>query len=72
MTTSPPGVQGDAVSSATTRVGVVGVGRMGANIARRLKDAGYAVAAVADADRDPGRGTGRRDRRRGCPPRSPR
>src|SRR5665213_2404334 len=35
----------------TPRVGVVGVGRMGANIARRLEDAGYAVTAVADTDR---------------------
>jgi 3-hydroxyisobutyrate dehydrogenase len=30
------------------RIGVVGVGRMGANIARRLKDVGYAVTAVYD------------------------
>ncbi|HMD01882.1 MAG TPA: NAD(P)-binding domain-containing protein [Candidatus Baltobacteraceae bacterium] len=32
-------------------VGVVGVGRMGANIARRLQDVGYEVAAVFDRDR---------------------
>ena len=32
-------------------VGVVGVGRMGANIARRLQDVGYAVSAVYDRDR---------------------
>jgi 3-hydroxyisobutyrate dehydrogenase len=32
------------------RVGVVGVGRMGANMARRLHDVGYQVAAVFDAD----------------------
>lgn len=32
-------------------VSIVGVGRMGANIARRLHDAGYAVRAVYDADR---------------------
>lgn len=31
------------------RVGVVGVGRMGANMARRLKDVGYEVTAVYDA-----------------------
>jgi len=31
-------------------VGIVGVGRMGANMARRLKDVGYAVAAVYDVD----------------------
>jgi 3-hydroxyisobutyrate dehydrogenase len=30
------------------RIGVVGVGRMGANMARRLKDSGYEVAAVYD------------------------
>jgi 3-hydroxyisobutyrate dehydrogenase len=38
------------VSPGSTRVGVVGVGRMGANIARRLHDVGYMIAAVADAD----------------------
>src|ERR1700730_12707038 len=32
----------------TERIGVVGVGRMGANIARRLKDVGYPIAAVYD------------------------
>ncbi|HEX2037974.1 MAG TPA: NAD(P)-dependent oxidoreductase [Chloroflexota bacterium] len=31
-------------------IGVVGVGRMGANIARRLKDVGYAVVAVQDVN----------------------
>ena len=31
------------------RIGVVGAGRMGANIARRLKDVGYQVTAVFDA-----------------------
>ena len=30
------------------KIGVVGVGRMGANIGRRLKDVGYAVSAVYD------------------------
>ena len=30
------------------RIGVVGVGRMGANMARRLKDCGYPVVAVYD------------------------
>jgi 3-hydroxyisobutyrate dehydrogenase len=30
------------------KIGVVGVGRMGANMARRLKDQGYPVAAVYD------------------------
>jgi 3-hydroxyisobutyrate dehydrogenase len=32
------------------RVGVVGVGRMGANIARRLKEAGYIVSALYDVE----------------------
>ncbi|MNS66539.1 2-hydroxy-3-oxopropionate reductase [compost metagenome] len=32
----------------TTRIGFVGVGRMGANMARRLKDQGYAVTALYD------------------------
>jgi 3-hydroxyisobutyrate dehydrogenase len=31
-----------------TRIGVVGVGRMGANMARRLRDVGYPVVAVYD------------------------
>ncbi|HEV7180658.1 MAG TPA: NAD(P)-dependent oxidoreductase, partial [Candidatus Baltobacteraceae bacterium] len=30
------------------RIGIVGTGRMGANIARRLKDVGYPIAAVYD------------------------
>lgn len=34
------------------RIGVVGVGRMGSNMARRLKDRGYAIAAVHDVRRD--------------------
>lgn len=32
------------------RIGVVGTGRMGANMARRLKEAGYAIAALYDAN----------------------
>jgi 3-hydroxyisobutyrate dehydrogenase len=43
MSTSP--------SPQATRVGIVGVGRMGANIARRLRERGYTIAAVADSDR---------------------
>jgi 3-hydroxyisobutyrate dehydrogenase len=34
----------------STRVGFVGVGRMGANMARRLKDVGYVVSTVFDTD----------------------
>ena len=41
----------ETVSLGATRAGIVGVGRMGANIARRLHDCGYTIAAVADADR---------------------
>jgi 3-hydroxyisobutyrate dehydrogenase len=32
------------------KIGFIGVGRMGANMARRLKDVGYAVSAVYDVD----------------------
>jgi 3-hydroxyisobutyrate dehydrogenase len=34
----------------TEKIGFVGVGRMGANMARRLKDCGYRVAAVYDVN----------------------
>jgi len=34
------------------RIGFVGVGRMGANMARRLKDCGYSVAAVFDSRKE--------------------
>jgi len=40
---------GHLIMATTDRIGVVGVGRMGANIARRLKDVGYTIAAVYDA-----------------------
>jgi len=36
----------------TTGIGMVGVGRMGANMARRLADQGFQVAAVYDARRE--------------------
>jgi 3-hydroxyisobutyrate dehydrogenase len=36
----------------TNRIGFVGVGRMGANMARRLKDRNYAVVAVFDVERE--------------------
>jgi len=35
--------------AASPKIGVVGVGRMGSNIARRLKDTGFSVAVVCDA-----------------------
>jgi 3-hydroxyisobutyrate dehydrogenase len=34
--------------SNTDRIGIVGTGRMGANIARHLKDVGYTIAALYD------------------------
>ncbi|MBI5687097.1 MAG: NAD(P)-dependent oxidoreductase [Verrucomicrobia bacterium] len=34
----------------TTRIGFVGVGRMGANMARRLKEVGYPITAVCDVN----------------------
>ena len=34
------------------RVGFVGVGRMGANMARHLRDEGYTVTAVYDVQRE--------------------
>lgn len=36
------------------RIGFVGVGRMGANMARHLRDEGYAVSAVYDSERTTG------------------
>jgi 3-hydroxyisobutyrate dehydrogenase len=36
----------------TQAIGFVGVGRMGANMARRLKDCGYPIAAVYDVNRE--------------------
>ena len=33
-------------------IGFVGVGRMGANMARRLKDCGYEVTAVNDVNKE--------------------
>jgi 3-hydroxyisobutyrate dehydrogenase len=38
--------------NARERIGIVGAGRMGANIGRRLKDVGYPIAAVFDARPD--------------------
>jgi 3-hydroxyisobutyrate dehydrogenase len=37
------------------KIGFVGVGRMGANMARRLKESGYSVVAVFDANADAAR-----------------
>src|SRR5690606_33441279 len=44
--TSPPHLQTQLHMS--EKIAFVGVGRMGANMARRLKDCGYAVTAVYD------------------------
>ena len=40
------------MSSKEKRIGLVGVGRMGANMARNLKDKGYQVSCVNDAAKD--------------------
>jgi len=45
-------VSPEGIMAITERVGVIGVGRMGANIARRLKDVGYTVSAVYDTRPD--------------------
>ncbi|HZN44842.1 MAG TPA: NAD(P)-dependent oxidoreductase [Nitrospiraceae bacterium] len=39
------------MSQSELRVGVVGVGRMGANMTRRLKDQEYSIVAIYDIDR---------------------
>jgi 3-hydroxyisobutyrate dehydrogenase-like beta-hydroxyacid dehydrogenase len=36
--------------TSNSRIGFVGIGRMGANMARRLKDKGYAISAVHDCN----------------------
>ena len=36
----------------SSRIGFVGVGRMGANMARRLKELGHQIAAINDANRE--------------------
>jgi 3-hydroxyisobutyrate dehydrogenase-like beta-hydroxyacid dehydrogenase len=38
------------------RIGFVGVGRMGANMARRLSECGYPVTALFDVNRAAARG----------------
>src|SRR3984893_11706332 len=48
-------LRGREEMSEQQRVGVVGVGRMGANMARRLKDVGYPVVAVYDVRPDAAR-----------------
>ena len=40
------------MAATTQRIGFVGVGRMGANMAHHLNDEGYSVSAVYDAQRD--------------------
>ena len=40
------------MTDATPRIGFVGVGRMGANMARRLKERGYRIAAIQDRRAD--------------------
>ncbi len=50
MTKKPAKKSVSKTSSAKARVGFVGVGRMGANMARRLHDLKYKVAAVYDVN----------------------
>ncbi len=38
------------ITQKRTKIGFVGVGRMGANMARRLKDCGYPIAAIYDTN----------------------
>ena len=40
------------MANSDSKIGVVGVGRMGSNIARHLKDDGFSVTAVYDAQAD--------------------
>lgn len=40
------------MAATTQRIGFVGVGRMGANMARHLNDEGFAISAVYDAQRE--------------------
>ena len=40
------------MAATTQRIGFVGVGRMGANMARHLSDEGFAISAVYDVQRD--------------------
>ena len=54
------------------KIAFVGVGRMGANMARRLKDCGYEITAVYDANATGRPGTGHRTRVPPPPTRSPR
>ena len=39
------------MNSKEKKIGLVGVGRMGANMARNLKDKGYQISCVNDLDR---------------------
>jgi 3-hydroxyisobutyrate dehydrogenase len=48
------------------KIGFVGVGRMGANMARRLKECGYPVAAVYDVNRDLAEALGKEVGARSC------
>ncbi len=42
---------GKVAGMKASKIGIVGTGRMGANMARRMKDVGYEVAAVFDSHR---------------------
>ena len=40
------------MNSKEKKIGFVGVGRMGANMARNLKDKGYSISCVNDVNKD--------------------
>ena len=40
------------MNSKDKKIGFVGVGRMGANMARNLKDKGYSISCVNDVNKD--------------------
>ena len=50
-------------TSEMNTIGFVGVGRMGSNMARRLRDQGYTIGATYDVNTQAAQRVGRRDRR---------
>ena len=45
------------------KIGFVGVGRMGANMARRLQETGFTIAAVFDANTSTAQSLAQEDRK---------
>ena len=46
----PSSISGRTMKFMSQKIGFVGVGRMGANMARRLQETGFAIAAVFDVN----------------------